>query len=645
MADDSEPEEEALERDVPGVENAAALDLALGRASRQAADSFLEEQTALLRVQREHLHEQRDLQISHLKWRRFNDWTRAGWQVMLAVLGAVAVAAIATALWDASRTDGLVVDAFTAPPEFERQGLSGDVIADDVVERLSAIRQTAMSVSYSITNDVSADRANEIKVDIPETGVSVSDAWRYLRRWLGHERHLTGSLRDLGDGRLALSLSLDGVGAMTEAGKPSDLPALEQKAAEDVFGAFDPVNSINYLTSQGRRREAMDAAARFVAISQGPLHADAYVLWSYTTVYATGDVNLGLARARIATTIYPPLAVAHVMAARFDFFLGHDEDRLAEDRIILSLRNDDQPSAHQHGGFAQMQQQAAAQIALLQGDYGNALYWSCSHSCTEADLFATKAMMAAQLHDVALAQKLLGEALAAGGADSSDVSEARFDIDAAAGNWNAAAADAEGISPSASARGLSPRLVALTQATYAAPLLAIGEAQAGRFGEAEATIEATPRDCARCITARGDIEAMQKHWASAAAWFARAATLAPSIPFAYADWGVMLLHKGDCDGAIARFAIAHTKGPRFADPLEMWGEALMQENRSDLALRKFEEAARYAPNWGRLHLEWGKALFWAGRKDEAKAQFAVAAHLDLSQSDRATLAEWRRAHG
>ena len=49
---------------------------------------------------------------------------------------------------------------------------------------------------------------------------------------------------------------------------------------------------------------------------------------------------------------------------------------------------------------------------------------------------------------------------------------------------------------------------------------------------------------------------------------------------------------------------------------------------------------KYAPNWGRLHLEWGNALFYAGHKDEARKQFAIAARLDLSQSDRAALVKW-----
>ncbi|HEX4080732.1 MAG TPA: hypothetical protein VHX61_17870 [Rhizomicrobium sp.] len=643
MSDENEMEEGDGPRGVPATDGAAA-GLALATASRDKADAYLDAQTRIANLQREHLHEQRDLQISHLKWRRFNDWARAGWQVMLGAVGAVVIAAVATALWNASRADGLVVDAFTVPPDFERQGLSGDVVADDVVERLGAIRKIANIVSYSFTNDVSAERANEVKVDIPETGVSVSDAWRYLRRWLGHERHLSGSLRELGDGRVALSLSLDGAAAMTEAGKLSDLPALEQKAAEDVFGAFDTVNYINYLDSTGRRREAMETAGRFARVSQGLLHADSYCLWAYTTVFATGDVRLGLARAHIAMNIDPLLAVAHVLAARFDFFLGRDEGQLAEDHIILSLRNADQLPAHQRGGFEQMRQQAVAQIALLQGDFANAVYWSCSHSCTYSGLLMTKSILAARLHDISLARKQLGEGLAAE-ADSTDVNEARFDIDSAEGNWRAATTDAEGISVYAKSGGMSPRFIALTHATYAAPLLAVGQAHAGRFAEAQATIDATPLDCVACVTARGDIDTMQEHWADAAAWFESAVKLAPSVPFAYADWGAMLLARGDYDGAMANFAVAHARGPRFSDPLEMWGEALKQKNRSDLALAKFEEASKYAPNWGRLHLEWGKALFYVGKMHEAKMQFALAAQLDLSEADRAALTSWKIQHG
>jgi tetratricopeptide (TPR) repeat protein len=125
--------------------------------------------------------------------------------------------------------------------------------------------------------------------------------------------------------------------------------------------------------------------------------------------------------------------------------------------------------------------------------------------------------------------------------------------------------------------------------------------------------------------------------------FAIVSARSPHIPFADSDWGMMLMRKGDLDGAIAKFASAHQKGPHFADPLEMWGEALIAKNRSDLAFAKFEEAAKYAPNWGRLHLKWGEARLWSGDKDGARKQFALAGGLDLTPSEKSELT--RVSHG
>jgi tetratricopeptide (TPR) repeat protein len=170
-------------------------------------------------------------------------------------------------------------------------------------------------------------------------------------------------------------------------------------------------------------------------------------------------------------------------------------------------------------------------------------------------------------------------------------------------------------------------------------------AKLGDAGSARALAAKLPADCYPCAIARARIETIARNRPAADALFADAVRLAPSLPFAYTDWGEMLLRKGDYDGAMAKFALAQEKGPHFADPLEKWGEALMQKNRSDLALAKFAEANKYAPNWGRLHFEWGRALFYAGRKGEARKQFAAAAALDLSQTGRAALTRWIASHG
>ena len=155
---------------------------------------------------------------------------------------------------------------------------------------------------------------------------------------------------------------------------------------------------------------------------------------------------------------------------------------------------------------------------------------------------------------------------------------------------------------------------------------------------AEALAAQFPADCYDCTRTRGLIAAEQKQWGRADSWFARAVQQAPSIPYAYTDWGQTFLAQGKPDDAIAQFAIGNRRGPHFADPLEGWGEALMAKNESHLALAKFAEAEKYAPNWGRLHLKWGEALYYTGRKDEARAQFARAAQLDLTPSEKTELA-------
>jgi len=148
-----------------------------------------------------------------------------------------------------------------------------------------------------------------------------------------------------------------------------------------------------------------------------------------------------------------------------------------------------------------------------------------------------------------------------------------------------------------------------------------------------------PADCYACLDAHGVLAATERNWGAADWWFARAVAAAPSIPFAYAEWGQSLLARGRADEAIAKFTMANVKGPHFADALEGWGEALMVKNQSHLALAKFAEAEKYAPNWGRLHLKWAKALAFSGDKDEAKAQFARAAALDLTPSEKSELAK------
>jgi tetratricopeptide (TPR) repeat protein len=172
--------------------------------------------------------------------------------------------------------------------------------------------------------------------------------------------------------------------------------------------------------------------------------------------------------------------------------------------------------------------------------------------------------------------------------------------------------------------------------------VAIAEARLGRFAEAETRLKDMPADCYPCLIARGRIADMQGQHARADYWFAQAIEAAPSIPFAFADWGNALLARGKPDEAIAQFKVSNQKGPHYADALEGWGEALMAKNQSHLALAKFAEGEKCAPKWGRLHLKWGEALYYAGERDEARKQLARALSLDLTPFEKSEAATLRK---
>jgi len=649
MAEQREEPEGEAEEPVAQA-SAAAVALALGRTGRagkgfdEEARAFLRDQRRLINLQSEHLHEQRDLQLAHLRVRRWKDRLSLTLQVMGVAVGAAIVLTLAAMAWRAHQDHSLVIEAFSAPPQLAQRGLAGEVLAADLMDRLGAITRVANASSFSASADVQADASEEIKVEIPETGVSIAQVWRLMRDWLGSERRISGDLRQGADGRLSLTARIAGADAFSVAGPEADLDKLEQQLAEKIFAATDPGNYAIYLDTQGRRVEAFAAAELNARTAPDRItRADAFSLWSNLTQ----DVHRRAELSAIALSINPRGMAGRYEAARGARDLGHDEAELAQLKQLLLEKDADQPRQHQGKGLNEMRAYARGVIAALAGDFATANEQFSLYLENPTDLARLSMRMAKHLarqHDLARARVKLAEGIAAGIGSPSQTMEVRYEIDAGAGSWTAAAADAAALvdgAEQALAKAGTPDEkagISQTEAIVYRPSLAEGRARLGDMDGAAAAISLTPVDCYDCVRARGRIAAVEHDWPTAQRWFAEAARQAPSLPFAETDWGEALLAKGDLDGSIARLRQAHDKGPRFADPLELWGEALMRKGDFAAAAQKFAEADKAAPRWGRNQLHWGEALARQGRKDQAHAHFQAAAALDLSEADRAELA-------
>ncbi|HEY2049846.1 MAG TPA: hypothetical protein VGH03_10915 [Caulobacteraceae bacterium] len=600
--------EEALDQASP-----AAMALALGRASRGGAGksfdaeatAFLRDHRRLINLQTEHLHEQRLLQLAHLQVRRWKDRLSLALQVLGVAFGLAVVVALAVLAWQAHEDHGLVVEAFSAPPSFEQRGVSGEVVAADVVDKLSTMVAIARAHSFSSTSGVSADAAKEVKIEIPETGISLGEAWRMMRDWLGSGRKVTGDLREAGDGRIALTARVAGGEAFTATGATTDLDKLEQQLAERLYAASDPVNIAIYYWSQGRKADAMAAAARNAATAHGRLNrADAFALWA-----EADDPQWELRLARIALAIDPGLLAGNFDLVDADLALGHDQAAFDTSHRMLTLHDADQPLAHRGAGAAEMRAFARATVESLTGDFAAAsrdfeLYGPGDMERVRR-LVAT-ADDAARRHDPAAAEAMLAEATASGTPGRYRLLTARYDLDVARGDRRAALDDAQDLiaaADSAFAASTDPDEKAglkVASATHYRPMLAEAKAQTGDLAGAAALIAASPLDCYDCLLRRGRIAALSGDAAGAQRWFAEAARQGPSLPFADLDWGRFLLASGRPDEAIVRLAAAHALGPRFADPLELWGEALLRKGDAKGAASRFAEAQRLAPAWGRV---------------------------------------------
>src|SRR5215469_15361848 len=171
----------------PGIDP-AAMALALGGASREKADAFLDDQRALIAEQRHHLH------------RQYTQLDLSIWQQRLGVLLRIATAFVGIAIaaglgfvtWNAAQSNELIVDTFSVPPDLLQRGVGGEVLAGQLVDRLVAMQ--AKTTSFRASQSYSNSFGENIKLEIPETGLSLTELDRFLREKLGSNTHISGAL-------------------------------------------------------------------------------------------------------------------------------------------------------------------------------------------------------------------------------------------------------------------------------------------------------------------------------------------------------------------------------------------------------------------------------------------------------------------
>ena len=622
-----------------GGSGGAFLAATLGTVSdNPRVDALLDRQVALADLQIDDLKKKDSFEVSHLRFRRFSDWAKFALEVSAGLIALLIVSALGAMVWHASRSRDLVVEPFSVPADVAQSGMTGSVLAARVLDRLGAMQAGTSSLAEGAGSYRSDDR-DKVRVEIPDTGISIGELDRFLRQWLGDDIAVGGDLVHTPKG-LALTVRYGDRPGSTVVG--ADLDALIDKAAERLYRAARPLRYVDYLTERNRFAEAKAILAPMTARGGTRERALAY-LTAASLHFTEGDVPAEMEAALVAARLDPSNAAAWYAVDAGAFNLSHRQLALDAEETVLSLIANGKASDLNPDMAATMPIVLGADHAIDKGDPSGAVAL-CQNALGIQDCDTNYlAGYACDAHDIAEARRYVGllPAIDPDGKPDYSVPALEACVERKEGDWTRAVA----LDRAADALAATHANLSWFRKVEFWPRMANDLARAGDVAEAEALIAGTGLDCDDCVIARGQIAMVKRDWAAAESWFALVSGRTPSMPFADTAWGEMLLAKGDLGAAIAKFASAHDKGPRFADPLEMWGEALILKNCSDLALAKFAEAAKYAPDWGRLHLKWGEALLWSGDKPGAARQFDIAASLFLAAPDRATLARLRGGHG
>ena len=634
--------------------DASAVALALAGASREEADGFLKDQRALIAEQRnlvglqaKELAHELDLRHWSLLVRHVSSVLKLTLELGVGLLLLALAAGISLMVWNAAHSEGLIIESFSVPPDMAARGITGQALASQMLDELTAMQNVTSSVRPA--KSYANNWGDDIKVEIPETGMSVGEVFRFLRGWLGHETHISGEVRRTKTG-IAITARSGRDPGKTFAGTEDELDALVVKAAEHVYGVTQPyrygVYLVRYAADLGRplRLEEGVALHRKQTESSDPLER----AWAWNGLAVLDKTTFANVRAGRQSSINSlaayPLSVGFGNLADSEAQLGHPQAALPLLQTLEKRLADGVPDVTLET-ITRLRLTGGQQQAMLLGDYMNAINLGREGRNVTQEGAARNRQTLQNNIVVALAHAHDGTARVAFRqlpppplpSDRGLRALAGFQMETALENWRAVVALAPVVEQTylRFTQGFDIKNMLAVQLH---PWVALAKARLGDVLGAQALIAGTPLDCYDCIRIRGQIAAIAGNPLQADNWFTRAVHDAPSIPFAHNDWGRSLLTRGKPDDAIAHFKLSNQKGPHFADPLEGWGEALMAKNLSHLALAKFAEGEKYAPNWGRLHLKWGEALVYAGKKDEAKAQFAHAAQLDLTPSEKAELA-------
>lgn len=609
-------EDEKPETEAPGTLAGADAFAAAVAARLSASDPevardtsvFLKKQAQLLETQNEHLKDEHALRLEHLahqrqllRGQRISQAIRISFQILIALLVLAVALGIAAMLHRAFTSHEVVIDTFDAPAGLAARGVTGSVVAGDVLDALTGLQNDTTGTAATFERNLSNAWSSQLRVEVPDTGISLGDLSALLSAHFGHDLHIGGALVETDSGQLVLTIRGDNLAPKTFTGSAGMLQQLAAEAAQYVYAQSEPALWAFYLFHQGRCPEAI-AFVRSAYEDADPQFRPYLLNAEANCVRETGgrmSVREALALYHAAQALEPDYWVTYLNEQLTLSTLGDEEGAW---RAAQALRRaaGGQPGAAPRIYFIDWEMltrdfQTAHQTLADASNAGER-----AEPLPRDQIFLLLALVDVDLHDPDAAELALQNAPQSTPRENHNAAFIRARAAEERGDHATAAQEME----AAFAGDANPF------EQFGAAMLAGAERDCVRASIEEVVGHPEKADAiladpavaryADCQRFRGDILDHRGDWPGAQQAYTQAVALAPDLPAGYYSWGVALANHGDLAGGLAKFQAANQRGPHWADPLKAWGDVLAKQGHWGAALAKYDEALKYAPRWAAL---------------------------------------------
>jgi tetratricopeptide (TPR) repeat protein len=589
-----EEEDEAASTKAAPEAFAAAVAANLANHSPEVAAEtvvFLRKQTELLEAQRKTVEAEHE--YFELEWRPrlLGVRLRTGFQVFIALVATVIGVGAAVMIHDAVTSWRVVIEPFDAPPALAARGFTGKVIASGLLDELSRLQDATRSSAAA--RNFSNAWTSDIKLDVPETGISIGEISRLLRERFGHDALINGDLTETPAGGLALTVRGQGVSPKTFDGSATELKKLTVAAAEYVYSKSQPARWAVFLGNSGRDKEAIEFCRTAVASADPAERPGLLNAWANSIVATGGSSREALALFRAAVKLQPDYWSAHNNILNTLMDLGEEEGawRAGNDMRKVAGGRPGRASEFYYQNWDYLTWNLRAWLDALVAN-AEASAGAGTNAAAAGPVIAD---IQARLHDLEAADLAL-KTTKENPHDPTIAAKTHFvrgRLAAEAGDPARAAMEMEAFGAAYADPAVSSDSPGYN--CWIAP----AEEAAGHPDKADALLK-TAGTFVDCYRFRADILDGRGDWPSAQKAYADAVALAPDLPAAYYSWGVALARHGDLARAEARLKDVNQRGPHWADPLKAWGDVLVKQGKTKEARVKYDEALKYAPNWKQL---------------------------------------------